>query len=862
MPPVTPPSRSRPLINGEGEPARERSVADLFGDALEGALALVHADGGDVATLDASRKVLVLRARRTHPRIDRIDHAPVSAVGSARVVQPAVYSGGGATNGSLAHRARALLGVDAPGKNSVEDASGPLDEVIDVDEIEVQSTQLLPTAITTRVYHKGERLIGHCWQRAEPLVVSNEECRKLPGGSVPADHEAPWHLAVPIFRPESLASLPSGREIIGVISVYNSDPLWSFSVRDVELLQLHAERVALAMQREELTYQNQSQTELLNLLDLGDESQGGSHAVFTRLLGVVRRMLEAPALAILLYDRGQDSVSIELAERDDEPINLMRMPTSRMPPWWEPVANGRTICVSTPEDRALHPDYCHLGWEEDPPILSLMATPLIFQNTLLGAIVVGSHRSDVYASEHAQLFSAIGRSAAVVIQNALLVDKNRQFVAKTHKKEQQLALLNNGVLTLNASLDVDATVDAIASQASALTEAIMCVVLLKEDQYLVEHAANRRLPEPFSSHDMLRIPLSWRNMGSIMSEDQFTGLDDLEAEWSDNTPLGRMLADKKILSCLVVPLVHKQEQLGILVAYTPGMRHHFSAEEIGLLQGMASQGAVAINNAFLFQRLENAYEKLKELDRLKDDFILTVSHEFRTPLTAIEGYVTLISRHGDKLEQPKLDQFAGEIRQATAQLMGMIGRLHDANSLDEELLKVTPYPVEIRAIAEKAIGLQSPESKARLRLEMETEFWALADGERLLHVFSNLVGNAIKYSPADTMCRITARVERQESLAKLGLPHAEMEQASPQWIVIGVHDQGEGIAPEDRPKLFQKFVRLRRSLTTSVRGTGLGLWICKRYLDAMGGDIWVESEFGHGSCFQFSLPLAQPPADG
>jgi signal transduction histidine kinase len=762
----------------------------------------------------------------------------------------------------MAHRGRGSFAPDSQGKTGVQDVAGPLDEVGELDEIDGQSTQLLPTAFTTRVYRKGERLIGQCWQRAEPLVMSSEDCRKLPGGTVPADHEAPWHLAVPIFRPEALASLPSGKEIIGVISVYIHDPLWSFSARDVELLQLHAERVAYAMLSEELARQNQSQTELLNLLDLEEESRTGSHAVFTRLLGVVRRMIEAPAFAILLYDRGQDTVSFELAERDDEPINLMRMPTARMPRWWEPVASGQTICVSAPEDRALHPEYCHLGWEEEPPILSVLATPLIFQNVLLGAIVAGSTRSDVYAPEHAQLFSAIGRSAAVVVQNTLLADKNRQFIAKTHKKEQQLALLNNAVLTLNASLDLDATVAAIASQASALTEAIMCVVLLKKGDYLIEHAANRRLPEPFTPHDMLRIPLRWRHMDSIMEQGQFVVLDNLDADWSDNSAIGRALAEQKIQSTLVMPLVHNQEQIGILAAYTPGMRHHFSSEEIGLLQGMASQGAVAINNALMYRELQQAYEKQKELDRLKDDFILTVSHEFRTPLTAIEGYVTLISRHGDKLEQVKLDQFAGEIRQATSQLMGMINRLHDANSIEEERPKLTPYPVEIRAIAQKAIGLQSPESQTRLRLEMDNDWWVLADSERLSHVFTNLISNAVKYSPEDAACQITARVEAKETLAKLGLSNARLENAANRWVVVGVRDHGEGIAPEDQAKLFQKFGRLRRSLTTSVRGTGLGLWICKQYLDVMGGDIWVESEFGRGSCFQFSLPLAQPPEDG
>jgi signal transduction histidine kinase len=276
---------------------------------------------------------------------------------------------------------------------------------------------------------------------------------------------------------------------------------------------------------------------------------------------------------------------------------------------------------------------------------------------------------------------------------------------------------------------------------------------------------------------------------------------------------------------------------------------------------MASQGAVAIKNALMFSELQLAYEKQKELDRLKDDFILTVSHEFRTPLTAIEGYVTLISRHGEKLEWSKLEQFANEIHQATNHLMSLINRLHDANSIEEERPKVTPSPVEIRAVAQKAIGLLSPEGRARVQLEIESDWWVLADSELLSNVFTNLIGNALKYSPEDAACQITARLESKDVLAKSGQPHAIVENSASHWVVVGVRDHGEGIPPEEYPKLFQKFSRLPRSLTTSIRGTGLGLWICKQYLDVMGGDIWVESDIGHGSYFQFSLPQAQPPGD-
>jgi signal transduction histidine kinase len=82
-----------------------------------------------------------------------------------------------------------------------------------------------------------------------------------------------------------------------------------------------------------------------------------------------------------------------------------------------------------------------------------------------------------------------------------------------------------------------------------------------------------------------------------------------------------------------------------------------------------------------------------------------------------------------------------------------------------------------------------------------------------------------------------------------------------EWVVLGVRDFGLGIAEADQHRLFHKFVRLPQTLTTSIRGTGLGLWICKQYITAMGGDIWQESSYGQGAHFQFCLPLAEPPDD-
>src|SRR5262249_44942514 len=120
-----------------------------------------------------------------------------------------------------------------------------------------------------------------------------------------------------------------------------------------------------------------------------------------------------------------------------------------------------------------------------------------------------------------------------------------------------------------------------------------------------------------------------------------------------------------------------------------------------------------------------------------------------------------------------------------------------------------------------------------------------------------------KYAPSEQPAEVTARLESRAILAAAGLPHALAEGAAEHWVVVDVRDHGQGISPEDQAQLFQKFKRLKQSLTTSVRGTGLGLWICRQYLDAMGGDIWVTSKLGDGSHFQFCLPQTAPlPSEG
>lgn len=828
------------------------SSAQLFAEALDGAISLLHADGGELATLDNARQMLVLRARSNRPRTS----LPHGMGLPSRPSQP------------FASSARVAYPPYASGMRSGLAPSDALEE---------QSTVLLPAAPTMRTFRPGEGLIGLAWLQGEPVVLRGEEYRARVRGPMPTGIDAPWHLAVPIFRPGSLTSLRPSTEVMGVLAIFIRDPMWSFTARDVEMLTLHADRIARAMNAAELARQSRGQSEMLDILQAAAGVQPDPQALYPRLRDLIRRLIDAPSLAITTYAPQTEEVTFQLAERDKRALSASRVPTAALPPWWGAVRRGQVVCVSTVEERAAHPEYCLLGWGETTPVMSVLAAPMISGNKLLGAIVAGSPVPDAYTPQDTSLFEAIARSAAIVLDHARMTSETTVSLGQSNTQRLHLAALNNAVLTLNDSLDLDATLQSLADHAALLTRATRSAVFLLDDADapLRFRAVGTRRDDPRPAIEEFILPRTWQRIDELLTSGQFHILDHLDSDWLDEEEPGPFLASQQIRTCLTVPILLNDPKdpdrwipEGILMVYTPGQHLlKLNPEEIGSLQGLVSHAGVSIRNAKLVEslnktndELKDALEKLKELVRVKDDFLLTVSHEFRTPLTTIEGYVTLISRHGQKLDEAKLLQFAAEIRQSFSQLTGMLDTISDAYRADNEPLRVARAPVNARAAAERAIAGLPPEAKARVMLEVPENLWVVADAERLTRMFTNLISNAVKYSPASSPCRITARRATHAALSEAGRLPGDTGNLAEEWLVVGVQDFGPGISPEDQTKLFQKFVRLSHSLTTSVRGTGLGLWICQHYVEAMGGAIWVESALGQGSHFQFCLPVSPAPA--
>ncbi|MGN6734508.1 MAG: ATP-binding protein [Candidatus Binatia bacterium] len=236
-------------------------------------------------------------------------------------------------------------------------------------------------------------------------------------------------------------------------------------------------------------------------------------------------------------------------------------------------------------------------------------------------------------------------------------------------------------------------------------------------------------------------------------------------------------------------------------------------------------------------------QRLKELDKLKSDFVSNVSHELRTPLTAIKGSVDnmLDGLTGDLNE--KQSRYLTRIKSNTDRLARLINDLLDLSRIE---YGVTLQPTNLRLaplLREVAESLRPVAAVKRITIAVESPdetVTAWADPDRVSEILMNLLGNAIKFTPPDG--KVTLSVEGRGA----------------DWVKISVADTGPGIPPEEANRIFDKFYQVPQLEKQKIVGTGLGLSITKALVEMHGGKIWLESEVGRGSIFSFVIPAEQP----
>jgi len=238
-------------------------------------------------------------------------------------------------------------------------------------------------------------------------------------------------------------------------------------------------------------------------------------------------------------------------------------------------------------------------------------------------------------------------------------------------------------------------------------------------------------------------------------------------------------------------------------------------------------------------------KKLKELDQMKDDFVSSVSHELRSPLTSIKGYVDFILRGKAGPLNNKLIEYLTIVKNNTSRLGMFINDILDLAKIEAKRFELGKEALELPSLIEEMVTFfrpQAEESKIQLEAVVPTNLSLVsADPDKIRQVFTNLLSNAFKFTPEGGKVIIEAK-----------------NSGWGDFVEIAVKDTGVGIAQEDLQKIFDKFQQIKPSggKVKKVKGTGLGLAIVKGIVEAHGGRIWVESELDKGSNFIFTLPKA------
>lgn len=308
-----------------------------------------------------------------------------------------------------------------------------------------------------------------------------------------------------------------------------------------------------------------------------------------------------------------------------------------------------------------------------------------------------------------------------------------------------------------------------------------------------------------------------------------------------------------IKSSMVYPVTSRGNVLGVLIFSMRKSEDQVTDYEQVIINSFVSAVGIAVENSQLYgklkettEQLSQANEKLKELDKLKDDFVSVASHELRTPMTAIKSYLwmALAGKAGEINE--KLEKYLDRAYVSTDRLINLVNDMLNVSRIESGRITVNKQSMDIPKLSEEVAEEVKPRALERglsVSVQMVKDLpLVFGDWNKIREVLLNLVGNSLKFTNEGGKIIISFNVKAD-------------------FVEITVADTGVGISKEDQERLFTKFGLGQHSYTTAHKsgesgGSGLGLYITKSLIELHGGQIWFKSEEGKGSQFSFSLPIA------
>lgn len=628
------------------------------------------------------------------------------------------------------------------------------------------------------------------------------------------------------------APLNAGAEPIGIICLGRRDPAQRYSGEQLRILQALADQAAGGIFKVRLLAESERrarQLKTLNEVTRQLTSTLDPERLLKNILQSAVEILNCEAGSLLMLDEHTNELvfRVVLGPVAHE-LEGQRMPADKG-------VVGRSY--QTRQPLIVNDVRSSKDWFSKPDKMtgfvtrSLLVVPLIVKDNVLGVIeVVNRKDGSNFNLDDQELLIAFASQAAVAIENARLYTLTDQALAA---KVEELSVLQRIDRELNTSLDVSRamTITLEWAMRQSRADAGLVGVVLPEGVRVV---ASQGYGDELGVFENDLIPADRIGLGRMIELRRALRL----YPAGDLPPLFAEAASQ-----VLIPIQREQSVIGLLLLESR-QPEVCDEDTLEFLQRLGDHAAIAIANAQLYSAVQSA-------NVAKSEFVSFVAHELKNPMTSIKGYTELLAAKAVGPVNDAQANFLAVIRSNIDRMNTLVSDLNDLSKIEAGRLRLEFAPIHLSEAlqeVERSTRRQIEEKHQTLTINLPADLppvWA--DRTRLVQVLVNLVSNAHKYTEPGG--KITVGALRSKN---------EWDEQGPAEVVhVWVQDTGLGIAPEDQPKIFQKFFRSEDPKAREVPGSGLGLNITRSLVEMQGGQIWFESEYRRGTTFHFTIPVAE-----